>query len=102
MQIQINTAGMTTSDAMDAHIRERVEKAIGRYSERITRVEAHLKDLNAGKSGPSDKRVVLEARPAGLDPIAVEERHEDFYAAVNQAADTLERALRRRFDKLDG
>jgi len=101
MQIQINTAGMVTTDALDAHVREKVGSALGRFADRVTRVEAHLKDENAGKSGPADKRVVLEARPAGLDPIVVEERHEDFYAAVNQAADTLERALRRRFEKLD-
>jgi len=99
MQIQVNTAGMVTTDALDAHVRESVSKSLRHMADRITRVEAHLQDTNAEKAGPTDKRVLLEARPAGMDPVVVEERGEDFYAAVTHATETLERALRRRFEK---
>lgn len=101
MQIQINYAGTASSDALNAHIESAVENAIGRYSDRVTRVEVHVRDLNGPqKSGPRDKRCLMEARPAHAVPIAVEEEGDDYHAAVTGAADKLERAVRKHFEKL--
>lgn len=101
MQIQINYAGTTSSDALNAHIESAVQDAIGRFADRITRVEVHIRDLNGPqKSGPRDKRCLMEARPAHASPLAVEEEGDDFHAAVTGAAEKLERAVRKHFEKL--
>mgnify|MGYP006172692853 CR=1 FL=1 len=48
-----------------------VDDALARVSSRLTRVEVHLADENAGKGGADDKRCMIEARPAGQSPVAV-------------------------------
>ena len=99
MQIQINFGNMASSDALWDYITSEVESALERLKDRITRVEVHVQDENAQKGGV-DKRVLMEARPAGLDPIAVEEHADDVYIAVRSAAEKLQTALSRRFEKL--
>ncbi|MCL4219763.1 MAG: HPF/RaiA family ribosome-associated protein [Phycisphaerales bacterium] len=103
MQIQINYAGVAPSDALSTHIESSVGHAIGRFSERITRVEVHVRDLNSGKkAGPNDKRCLIEARPAHADPIAVEQEGDDYHAVVTGAAEKLGRAVKKHFEKLNG
>jgi ribosomal subunit interface protein len=99
MQIQINFGNMASSDALWDYITGEVETTLERHKDRITRVEVHVQDRNAQKGGV-DKRVMMEARPAGLDPIAVEEQADDVYRAVRSAAEKLATALGRRFEKL--
>ncbi|MFG0286430.1 MAG: HPF/RaiA family ribosome-associated protein [Phycisphaerales bacterium JB039] len=99
MQIQMNFGRMASSDALSEHITREVESALEHISDRITRVEVHVQDTNAGKGGV-DKRVLMEARPAGLDPIAVDEHGADVYLTVRSVAEKLRTALTRRFDKL--
>jgi len=99
MLIDVNASDIQTSDAIYEHVHREVEKAMRNFADRVTRVEVHLKDVNANKGG-IDKRVMMEARPAGLDPIAVEEHADDVYIAVRSAAEKLETALSRRFEKI--
>jgi ribosomal subunit interface protein len=99
MQIQVNFSHVDGSDALDEHVRTELDSAIGRFADRITRIEAHLADENAHKSGSHDKRVRLEARPAGRDPIMVEAHGEDFYDTVADAAGKLRRALTSRLER---
>ena len=90
MQIQINT---------DRHIegQERlatwatgvVEQALGRVSDRITRVVVHLSDENADKTGRHDQQCVMEARLEGRQPIAVTHQAATIDQAVNGAAEKL-------------
>lgn len=101
MHIEISFAGIEHSEALDVHLREQVERELGRYSERLTRIEAHLTDTNAEKSGQRDKQVTLEARPRGMDPITVTDEGADMYAVVRSATRKLSRALSTRFDKAD-
>jgi len=92
MQIQINYSGIESSDALTAHINDRVEHAMRHHGEHFSRVEVHLHDDNASKHGSDDKRVLMEARPKGFDPIAVEDSADDIYKAVSEAAKKLERS----------
>ena len=51
-------------------------------SDRITRIEVHLSDENSLKGGDHDKRCMLEARIAGMQPLAVTHLAESLVAAV--------------------
>lgn len=101
MQIQINFGDVDASPSL----RERAEKAIEHRLEhlapRITRVEVHLRDDNAGKAGKDDKRCVMEARPANHQPIAVEHRGDDLYKVIDETADKLSRAVRSRLERAE-
>ena len=100
MRIQINTdRNIETDDRLTADVEEAIENALGRFAERITRVEVHLSDINADKGG-RDTRCVMEARVAGLNPVAVDEQAHTPRDAARGAAGKLERALDTRLGRL--
>lgn len=100
MQIQFNYANVDASPALEEHLKGVLHSNVGRFADRVTRVEVHFADLNgASKSGPADKRCLLEARPTGRDPIAVEVASDTFYAAASEAAAKLGRAISNRLDR---
>lgn len=99
MQIQINTGhNVDIDDQLRADVEDAVHDALDRFEDRITRVEVHLTDENAGKGG-RDSRCVIEARVAGVPPVAVDETALSAREAVRGAAGKLERALETRFAK---
>ena len=100
MMIQINAGNVQVSEAIAAHREDEVNKAMRHFSDRVTRVEAHLHDDNGPKSG-LDKRCTLEVRLAGFDPLTVEELSADMYAAIQQASHKLERAVRHKLERHD-
>ena len=103
MQIQVHTDNHTSGSAgLIEKVEAVVEDALGRFGERITRVEVHLTDENGRqKSGDVDKRCVMEARLAGLQPITVSAEGSDLMQALNDAADKLEKTLQRTLGRLD-
>lgn len=103
MKINLNTDNHIHADArMVEHVETVLQGALSRFDGRITRVEVHLSDVNSHKSGDGvDKRCMLEARPAGLQPVAVTEDAENVAQALTGAAQKLKRALDTTFGKLD-
>lgn len=100
MQIQYNYANIESSDTLEQHIAELVDHHLGRFKDNLTRIEVHLGDENSTqKSGAADKRCMMEARPEGLDPIAVEAHASEFEPAIQDAVGKLKRALASRLDR---
>jgi len=94
MQIQINTDhNIEVHEALAAQLRDTVATSLHRFDERITRVEMHLSDENANKSGQNDKRCLLEARLNGRQPIAASFAAHSLGQAVDGAADKLVRSI---------
>jgi ribosome-associated translation inhibitor RaiA len=101
MQIQLNTdRSVNGTDALRAQVEETVGRALRRFEGQVTRVEAHLSDENHEKFGATDKRCALEARPTGLQPIAVTHQAATLDQAIEGAAGKLRRALETAFGKL--
>ena len=94
MQIQVNTDhNIDGHEAMATHVRTVVEHALTRFGEHITRVEVHLSDENADKSGQHDKRCVIEARLAGRPPIAVTSHAGSLHQAIDGASGKVTRLI---------
>ena len=94
MQIQINTDhNIEGGEKLAAHFSTVVEGALEQFSDRITRVEIHLSDQNAGKSGQEDKRCMMEARLEGRQPITVTHSAASLDQAVDGAAHKLTRLI---------
>jgi ribosome-associated translation inhibitor RaiA len=90
MQIHLNTDhNLKGGESLESSVRATVEAALSHFSARITRVEVHLADENAAKSGSADKRCVMEARVEGHAPIAVTEHAASVGQAIDGAADRL-------------
>ena len=103
MFVQINTDNQIKSDAgANERLEERIRTKLRRFERRLTHVELHVSDTNGTKGG-NDKRVSLEVRPTGHEPLAVHavaQRVEDAVsAAADKAAKALDHALGRLNDK---
>ena len=70
-----------------------VESGLARFGDQITRVEVHLSDVNGLKHGVDDKRCLLEARLAGLQPLAVSDQADTLHSAITGATRKLVRSL---------
>jgi ribosome-associated translation inhibitor RaiA len=97
MQIQVNTDSNIEGDAdLVRRVTDTLAKSLDRFSEQVTRVEVHLSDQNSDqRSGARDKRCLIEARVAGLQPISVSDEAAVVDKAVSGAADKLIRSLDR-------
>lgn len=101
MQVQVNTDKNIQGEDLAERVRTMVSDALDRFSDRVTRVEVHLSDENSHKAGDDDKRCLLEARPAGLQPIAVSHQADTLPQAIDGALDKLKRALESALGKQD-
>lgn len=94
MHIQLNTdSHINGEDSLADWASSELRSKLSRFQEQITRIEVHLSDTNAGRSGTDDKRCKLEARLAGRQPVAVSHDAGKVAEAFNGAVDKLSRAL---------
>lgn len=72
MQVQVNTDNnIYASEDTIASVEAEVRTILAQLADHLTRIEVHLSDQSAGRSSGEDKRCMLEARPAGSEPLAV-------------------------------
>jgi ribosomal subunit interface protein len=101
MQIQINTDhNIEGREALSAHVRSVVERALSRYREHVTRVEVHVADENGPKNGTTDMRCAMEARLERHPPIAVTHEAATLHQAVEGAAEKLARLIEHTLGRL--
>jgi ribosome-associated translation inhibitor RaiA len=101
MQVRVNHDNQVRiGEEIAERLRRVLESSLSQFADRITRVEMHLGDENAGKAGESDKRCMLEARLANLAPIAVTHRAESLQLAFEGAIEKLDHALSRAVGNL--
>lgn len=94
MQVQINTDhNIEGHDAVAKHVTAVLQRALGKWSEHITRVEVHLSDEKNSKSEHHDKRCMLEARLEGRGPLSVTDHATTLHQAIDGAADKLVRVV---------
>lgn len=103
MFIQVKAGNDTAmSSAWQAEIEGIVEATLGRFGDRLSSVEVFISDENGrGKQGDDDKRCLIEARLAGLQPIAVSTHAATFDAAVSDCAEKIERTIDHRLGRLE-
>jgi ribosome-associated translation inhibitor RaiA len=102
MQVQVNHDNhIRIAEETSERLSQAVEDSLSQFADRITRVEMHLGDVNAGKGGQADKRCMLEARLGSLKPIAVTHQAETLYLAIDGALEKMEHALSHAIGKLE-
>jgi ribosome-associated translation inhibitor RaiA len=101
IDVQVNTdSSIDGTESLIANVESSVNSGLGRFAGRITRVEVHLSDQNAGKGGTDDKRCMMEARLEGLQPIAVTDTSGTLMQAVDGAVGKLKRSIQSTLGKL--
>ncbi len=94
MLIQFNTDhNIHGREALEAKFSTIILEGLNRFSSQMTRVEVHLSDENANKSGLNDKRCLLEARLEGMHPIAVSHHADNHELAVKGAINKLKTSI---------
>jgi hypothetical protein len=95
MQIQVNSDKTVNVDAsLTRFLKSEAERILETVAAKVTRVEVHLSDVNGRKSGPADKRCVVEARPAGARPLSTSATAKRLDIAIGEALRKMQRALR--------
>ncbi len=94
MQILFNKdKNVTGSEDLIVSSTYKISEELSRYSPQITRLEIHLSDEDGNKDGLNDKRCMVEARLAGMKPIAVTEHAITYEQAIFGAIDKLKTFL---------
>ena len=102
MQIQFNTdKNVTGSEDLIASSTSIISEELSRFSQQITRLEIHLSDEDGNKDGFNDKRCMVEARLAGMNPIAVTDRANTHEQAIFGAIDKLKTSLEKITGRLN-
>nr|WP_068889338.1 HPF/RaiA family ribosome-associated protein [Pedobacter panaciterrae] len=102
MKIQLNTDhNIEGNERLQAFLENKISNALSRFESYVTRVEVHLSDQNAGKSGPNDKRCLLEVRPEGREPLTVTANADTVENAVNNAIEKIKNVLDTEVGKLN-
>jgi ribosome-associated translation inhibitor RaiA len=101
MQIQINSDNHISVHAkLSNSIEAELHRVLERFERQLTRIEVHLSDENGEKSGPQDKRCLLEARPRHYPSVTVTNESADIQTAVSGAAGKMLRLLETTFGRL--
>lgn len=100
MQFMFNSDNQTP---LGSEAAEKVEAIVGsrlgRISDRLTRVEVHVSDVDGARSGGDDKRCAIEIRPNGMRPITAADQASTVEGAVSAAADKVLKAFDRQIGK---
>lgn len=80
------------------YVHDKLSAKLGKFGRRVMDVVVHVKDINGARGG-IDKGCHIEAHLAGLEPVNVEERHEDLRACIDITVDRLEAAVHRHLER---
>ncbi len=103
MQILLQSDPNTdSSQLMAEHFATVVNAAMGRFGERVTRVEAHLSGANGQpKTSGNDIHCTLQATLKGLDAVVVKDQSGNAHQAIDGALRKLKRAVGAEIAKHD-
>jgi ribosome-associated translation inhibitor RaiA len=102
MLVQVITDNhIRAHDTLVADIEAALEDSLARFAPQVTRVEVHLADENSHKGGGNDKRCALEARLAGLAPVAASATADEIKPAIDAAIDKLVAQLDHKLGRLN-
>jgi hypothetical protein len=100
LRIQVNSdKNISVDDRVISFVRDKADRALGRYEGRLMHVDFHLSDANSHKPGALDKRCVVEARPSGHQPVVVKVAARNVRSAVTGALGKMQSALEKFFGR---
>lgn len=94
MKIQFNTdKNIQGTATLETIVSEKINRELKRFAGNITRIEVHLSDQNADKSGPDDIQCKIEARLEGRQPVVVVGKSGSKEIALDDAVDKMKASL---------
>jgi hypothetical protein len=100
MLIDVRTDGnIKGSEQFSEHVKTLVHTALGRFCDRIRRVDVHLSDAIGNKTDHGDKCCMIEARRDGREPIVVTHQESTIDQAIQGAVHNLKKSVDSAFGK---
>ncbi len=101
MHIQFNTDNHVEGyQRLQEYWSGEIANSLSRFEDKVTGLYVFLGDENSDKDTTGDKRCSMEARIAGLNPVAVVNHGDTIEAAVKGATDKMKKVLTTTFDKM--
>jgi hypothetical protein len=98
VQIQVNTDhNIHGGEGLAAYVTTELTSGLARFEQWLTRVEVHFSEDGTGPT--EDKRCVIEARPAGAQPVAVTHHAASVDDAYSGAAHKLGKVLDSKYSR---
>jgi hexokinase len=102
MIIKINTDNkLTVPENFQEKLNSMISEELGRFDDRLSRIEVHLSDENGDKEAPNDKKCLLEARIKGKQPVVVSALANNEVMALKSAILKLKTLLDTQFGKMN-
>ena len=98
MKVRLRYKGFPVSDGLSEYATRKIHRHLSRFGQRLDLVEGRLSDVN-GPRGGLDKRCLFTATGPDIGSVRVEERHHDFYAAVEKAIGRLAQNVGRSIER---
>ncbi len=98
MNVDIQTLGFRTTDALSQHANQRLRLMIARHGARIRRVLVRLGDLN-GPRGGIDKFCRIHVYLVDAPAAVIHDIGVDLYDVIDRAAERAGRAVSRHLDQ---
>ena len=94
MKIQLNTdKNIHGTEKLETLVSEKINHALKQFIDKITRIEVHLSDENAHKTGSGDIQCKIEARVEGLQPVMVASKNNSKDKAIDDAINKMKASL---------
>jgi ribosomal subunit interface protein len=91
LSLELSGQGVPITEPLREHAQRRMEFALGRFAERIERVELRL-----DREASNDRRCTVHVRLRGMPSIHVTQFASVEYAAVDRAADRVRHTVARK------
>ena len=103
MQVLLNTdSNIDGGKPLGDHLESVLRKALGRFGEHVTRVDARLTGATGRQAThPAEIHCTLDAKLVGLAPVVVTEQSGNAHQAIQGATVKLERAIGNALAKQD-
>ena len=98
MRLYIRGQGLAIGEGERERVERRLGFALGRFGDRVGRVEVHLADRPA-RGGTGDKWCRVIAEVVGYGAVVVEGDGRDLIDLIDRTADRTGLAVRRRLDR---
>ena len=99
MKILTRARGLQLTDELSSHSTDQIRTALGRFADRLRRVEITLLDVN-GPRGGIDKECKIMVVLEGVGTLVIRERSDSAFAAISNAADRCRQAVSRTLDRV--
>jgi hypothetical protein len=101
MHVQFHTDNHVEGyDRLQEYFSNYLRQALSHFEDKITGLEVFLGDENSDKFGKNDKKCTIEARLAGIKPVAVINHADTIELAIQGASSKMKKVLTTTYDKM--